>query len=195
MLGGDVTLVETRVDVGSCFRVTLAAEPVEQTGMIQDPASFAGRTADRSSTIDAIDLLTLQGCRILLAEDDPDNQRLIAHVLARAGADVTVVDNGAQAVAAVLESTDRGASREPFDAVLMDMQMPVKDGYGATAELRRRGFRGAIIALTAHAMASDRRKCLEAGCDDYASKPIDRRSLVQSICRGVAAPVDVATGV
>jgi CheY-like chemotaxis protein len=120
----------------------------------------------------------LAGRRILLAEDGPDNQRLIAFVLQKSGADVTTVDNGQLAVDAAIEASDAG---HPFHVVLMDMQMPVMDGYQAVALLRAKGYRLPIIALTAHAMTGDRQRCLAVGCDDYASKPIDRASLIEQI--------------
>jgi CheY-like chemotaxis protein len=113
-----------------------------------------------------------------LAEDSPDNQFLITTVMKRAGAAVTVTGDGRLAMDAAMAARDRG---EPFDLILMDMQMPVLDGYGAAALLRAQGYTGPIIALTAHAMSGDREKCLAAGCDDFATKPIDRRGLVSQV--------------
>src|SRR5262249_35416541 len=111
--------------------------------------------------------------RILLAEDGPDNQRLISMMLRKAGAEVCVVENGQMAI----ERTEI----ETFDLVLMDMAMPVMDGYTAARTLRVRGNRVPIVALTAHALAGEREKCLAAGCNAYLTKPIDRYDLLASI--------------
>ncbi len=129
---------------------------------------------------------------VLLAEDNAVNQRLVTRLLEKRGHHVTVVGNGAEAIA-VLERT-------PFDVVLMDVQMPEVDGFAATAEIRRReGEADAktphtpIIALTAHAMKGDEQRCLLAGMDAYLSKPIQIDALVAAIARVVPsapAPTD-----
>src|SRR5205085_8506649 len=101
------------------------------------------------------------------------NRKLIALVLQRAAVLLRSAENGQAALEAF--------AWEPFDLILMDMQMPVMDGYTATRELRRLGCKLPIIALTAHAMASDERKCREAGCSGYLTKPIDRAQLVAAV--------------
>jgi PAS domain S-box-containing protein len=186
MLGGDVVLVDSQEGVGSWFRARVSAGPLDDVTMVEDLGEILADSkvksgVDSSADTDEIDL---DGCCVLLAEDGPDNQRLISLVLKKAGADVTVARNGKIAVEKALAALNRRRDsdpKRPFDIVLMDMQMPVMDGYEATRLLRRSGFTGPIIALTAHAMAGDRQRCVATGCDDYLSKPIDRKRLIQVI--------------
>jgi CheY-like chemotaxis protein len=110
-------------------------------------------------------------------------------ILTRLGATVTAVADGQQAIDAYTT-----AARDPLgppDVVLMDMQMPVVDGYEATAQLRRVGVTTPIIALTAHARDSDRATCIEAGCTDFITKPLDPAILVETIQRHVGASPSV----
>jgi CheY-like chemotaxis protein len=93
------------------------------------------------------------------------------------------VGNGQLAVQEAHAALEAG---EPYDVILMDMQMPLLDGYGATSKLRQTGYRGPIVALTAHAMAGDRQRCESAGCDDYLSKPVDRAQLTATVARFAA---------
>ena len=118
--------------------------------------------------------------RILLAEDNPVNQKLAVRILEKEGHDVTVVANGRDAVAAV----ESGAT---FDLVLMDVQMPEMDGIQATRAIRAREAGGEvrlpIVAMTAHAMKGDREQCLEAGMDGYLSKPIKPQDVLETVLR------------
>jgi CheY-like chemotaxis protein len=101
------------------------------------------------------------------------------------------VENGQEAVDAVfgsLHGRRAGDDGVPFDAVLMDMQMPVMDGYEATRAIRQMGYRHPIVALTAHAMSTDRDKCLTVGCDDYITKPVNRDHLITVIRSWIATP-------
>ncbi len=183
MLGGDVTLVKSQPGLGSQFRVTIATGSVEGVGMLEMPNLLTLQESGRKETIGprVTPSAFLPG-RILLAEDGPDNQRLISHILSKAGAEVAIVDNGKKAVDATRAAAKAG---RPFDLILMDMQMPVMDGYEATMALREEGYTGWIVALTAHAMASDRQKCLNAGCNDYATKPIQRKEFFATLAKYV----------
>jgi len=117
-----------------------------------------------------------QSVRILLAEDNPVNQQLALLILTKAGYDVTVADNGHQAIAAF------ASHPENFDLILMDVQMPEMDGLAAARELRNRGFTAIpIIAMTANAMKGDREICLNAGMNDYIAKPIKREIIFKII--------------
>jgi len=112
------------------------------------------------------DVSALAGNRVLLVEDNDLNQQVATELLADAGFDVTVAENGAVAVERIQEAS--------FDLVLMDMQMPVMDGMAATREIRKLGLTGVpIIAMTANAMETDRERCLAAGMNDHLAKPID----------------------
>ena len=185
MLDGDVTLVETRPGEGTRFRLTVSTGDLEGVEMIEESSSAPSKQPRLEPFSDTAAAPPL-ACRILLAEDGPDNQRLIAHVLMKNGAKVTVVENGRLAVDVALAARD---SDESFDIILMDIQMPEMDGYEATGLLRQKSCATPIIALTANAMAGDRQKCLDAGCDDYVSKPINRRRLLDAIRAQLATAI------
>jgi PAS domain S-box-containing protein len=176
MLGGRID-VQSEPGHGSTFKATVATGSLDGVAMIRPHEQVSDQAVRGKAPGLRQPADTLAG-RVLLAEDGPDNQRLISFVLRKAGLDVAVVDNGQRAVAAALEAwrTD-----QPFDVILMDMQMPVQDGYSAASELRSLGYDRPIVALTAHAMSTDREKCLHAGCDDYAAKPIQRNELIRLI--------------
>ncbi len=182
MLGGSI-VVASEEGRGSTFRLTL---PVGD--MTKDAPCDAEAAASRCRD-DEPGEAPLRG-RILLVEDGPDNQRLIGHVLRKQGLDVDVVDNGRLAVDALLGAADRPA--QVYDLVLMDMQMPVMDGYEATRTLRAAGYCKPIVALTAHAMTRDRELCLSVGCDEFLTKPIDRAALLETIRRAVAPQGETA---
>jgi PAS domain S-box-containing protein len=163
-MGGDLVLAGSIPGKGSTFVFTM--DPGDSShGFSQvtttEPISKAG--------------VRLDGVRILVAEDHADNEELIRNFLTRAGAEVEVARNGAEAVAL--------ARSEKFDIILMDIQMPIMDGYAATRQLREEALSLPIIALTAHAMNDERERCLKAGFSDFLTKPLDITLLLSTIRR------------
>jgi len=174
LLGGTVFL-RSRPGHGSVFTLTMPAGfcPLDNL-----PANDAP-SLDRSPPADVpVENLQFQG-RVLVAEDVETNQILIKLILEQLKLDVTVVANGAEAV--------EKATQNAYDLILMDVQMPLKNGHEATRELRGLGMAVPIVALTAHAMKEDRQASLAAGCDDYLTKPIDRAKLVGVLARYLPA--------
>jgi signal transduction histidine kinase/CheY-like chemotaxis protein/HPt (histidine-containing phosphotransfer) domain-containing protein len=177
-LGGTLT-VESLANQGSTFWVRLPAEVPPGAPLVTSLQELPGPT----DAAPVQDPGLLQG-KVLLAEDGEDNQVLIATLLRRAGVTVAVVGSGDLALAQALTAAREG---HPFDLVLMDMQMPVLDGYQATRRLRAEGYQGRVVGLTAHAMAGERERCLEAGCDDYLAKPLDPESFSALLRRSLPA--------
>ncbi|MBK8268920.1 MAG: response regulator [Planctomycetes bacterium] len=185
MLRGSIS-VTSELGKGSTFIVTLAVPVTDESAFWKpelERMDVTSRIEGGSSTLKSeSETVSLLGVRVLLVEDGEDNRRLISHHLQKAGAVVSVVENGELAVDALkVGVASASLLRIPasFDLIIMDMQMPVLDGYSATKQLRKMGCRVPVIALTAHAMSDDREKCLQARCDDYITKPIDRRELIK----------------
>ncbi len=180
LLGGELRCTSTP-GVGSTFTASFRVGEIQATepAVANKPASPAASAA--SATADA-----LAGRRVLVVEDAQDNQRLIQHYLAKSGAQVVLAENGALGRDAAIKARQQGRA---FDIILMDMQMPLLDGYSATRQLRAAGCNEPILALTAHASADDRNNCLGAGCNGYLTKPVDRHNLIRVILSHILAPI------
>lgn len=181
LLGGSIEASGTP-GKGSTFAVTIpyvaAAQLRRYDTEAETQADDATGSVEGGAPAKSIAAGELEGL-VLVAEDVPDNQRWIKSHLSSAGLVVELADNGQIAVDKALGALATG---RPYDLIVMDMQMPVMDGQQAVAELRSAAYRGPIIALTAHAMFTDRDQIMASGCDDYASKPIDKATLV-ALCR------------
>jgi signal transduction histidine kinase/ActR/RegA family two-component response regulator len=167
-LGGDIT-VRSELGKGSCFTATIGTGPLAGIPLV----SFTSEAMLPKSSPQAVARPMLPPARILIVEDGATNRKLLRLILQRAGATVSLAENG--------EIGLRMALQQPFDVILMDMQMPVMDGYTATRRLRERDVQTPIIALTAHAMGGDEAKCLQAGCSNYLSKPVETDRLLRCL--------------
>jgi signal transduction histidine kinase/ActR/RegA family two-component response regulator len=181
-LGGDIT-VSSRLGAGTTFVLSIDA------GLcVAAPTAAVTPWANEPRPSRAKDRPRFQG-RVLLAEDVPGLQMMISRLLGRLNLQVEIADDGQMACAMVEKSRAEGT---PFDLILMDIQMPVMNGLQATQWLREHQWKGPIVALTAHAMVGDRERYLNAGCDDYLSKPIQNEQLHEVLGRYLvrcAAPV------
>ena len=175
MLGGKLAAT-SRPGQGSCFRLTVDTGPIDHLSFVSQKSSTDSQPVQSGSGAQWR-TKALHG-KVLLAEDCIDNQRLMQVVLRRMGFDVELAENGQIAYDKVVAAEQ---AQQPYDIILMDMQMPLLDGYQATLRLRQTGYDLPIIALTAYAMRGDRDKCLQAGCDDYATKPIQPQQLFQTL--------------
>jgi PAS domain S-box-containing protein len=172
LLGGSIG-VQSQPGLGSLFTFSIdAGRP--QFGKSKIPITGDVIPSAPKCTTDE----ALHGKHILLVEDGQINRQLIEIVLRDAGMQVTLTENGKQGLEAALEQV--------FDAVLLDMQMPVMDGYTAATEMRAAGVRYPIIALTAHAMSGDAEKCFQVGCSHYLSKPIEAERLLCTLASVMA---------
>lgn len=168
LLGGELTLT-SEVGKGSVFSLTIPANVDVTNQPLVDRQNLAGSTDHSEAKAGQPGF----SGNILVAEDSPTNQILIKSMLERSGLQVTIAEDGIEALQKVLT--------QQFDLILMDMMMPHMNGYEAVKELRKAGINTPVIAVTANAMKGDDKKCLEVGCDDYLAKPIDRRELFKML--------------
>jgi CheY-like chemotaxis protein len=172
LLGGSVTMISEE-GAGSVFSLAIPmGHETEGDGPeAQDREQFGSSNKGDEDSEDFSEL-EVSG-RVLVAEDCQTNQTLIKLVLERLGLEVTIAQNGQEVV--------EKATSEHFDLILMDIQMPVMNGYEAAKVLREQQVTIPIVAVTAYAMKGDCEKCLAAGCDDYLSKPIERKELLKKL--------------
>ena len=181
-LGGDVELTKSEPGRGSVFTITIdPGKPREILFRGEDRTKVS--PLFRESESKSVDI---KGLSVLVVDDSPDNQSLVKKLLKLAGATAEPARNGIEGV----EKATTGL----YDLVLMDLQMPEMDGYQATRELRARGFAKPIIALTAHAMKEEKKRCLESGFDDHVTKPIDKVTLLQRLAYYSAKRASVLDG-
>ena len=184
-LGGDIT-VQSAPRAGSTFTLSIPVGSPTELQVSPRAGESEGLTAFNPASVPSP---RIHG-RILVADDNEANRRLISLRLRRAGADVVTAGDGQEAID---RTNEAAVERRPFDAVIMDMQMPVVDGYDAVRDLRARGFTNPIIAITAYAMSEDREECLALGCDDFISKPIEWDRFLAKLTRLLVA-TDGASG-
>ena len=184
-LGGEITM-ESVYGVGTRVTLTIATGNVPPENLLSELQRT--EVPDLREVATPLPSENLSG-KVLLVEDGPDNQQYISFLLKKLGLDFVLAENG--------EAALKSCSKESFDLVLMDMQMPVMDGYTATRKLRQGGFETPIVALTANTMKQDVQRILDAGCNDVMGKPFDRGSFVSMLAKhlrpGMVKPLSSVT--
>lgn len=175
-LGGDVYLAESTPGQGSTFVATVKTGDVSKSPTI---TSFENLLSDPADLIEPTEVLgpkqNISDFKVLLVEDSLDNQLLVQSFLEMEGVTVDLASDGEEGM--------KKAENGDHDLVIMDIQMPVMDGYSATAALRQHGYKKPIVAFTAHAFEDERERCLNIGFTDFLSKPIKKRALVECIVK------------
>lgn len=161
-LGGDLNLKESLVNRGSVFQLML-------------PITSINKEKKKNQKIKQDALEKMKGMNVLIAEDSEDNRTFLNIVLKSKNLNLTMVENGLQALNRASYATDH------FDLIILDLQMPIMDGYEAVSKMRKNGIDKPIIALTAHAFSQDRERCLKAGFTDYLSKPVSPTELINKL--------------
>lgn len=185
-LGGDVTCV-SEPGAGSTFTLTVRAEAVRELPSLDEVTPPLPAPAEKVEAVeDSRARVSVGGSApsVLVVEDVAINRKLAVALMSRQGYRVEEAQNGKVGVDMALRALADG---EPFGVILMDMQMPVMDGYEATRELRAAGYSRPIVALTAHSADGQREMCLAAGCDEYVSKPFFKHDLLERVARWIAS--------
>lgn len=174
LLGGNVYLKSSEEGEGSVFVATFQADLIERKDLPEQALSPAldGETPKEKI---ANSVGKLSGFRVLLVEDNFDNQILVSSFLRSTGVNLSIASNGKEGV--------EKCQSQDFDTILMDLQMPVMDGYKALMIIRERGYRGPVLALTAYAMKDEKERALQSGFDEHMSKPLNRETLISTLER------------
>lgn len=173
MLGGWIE-VQSEPDQGSTFSVAISTGPLDNVPLVDPQPRASSESSNGDAERDAFN------CRVLVVDDQPEVRYLVQNAIKEMGGEAVLATNGHEALEALEHAARSGRA---IQVVIMDMQMPVMDGYQAASRLRKIGCQTPIIAVTAHAMQGDRERCLEVGCDEYVTKPIDFRKLLTLVRR------------
>lgn len=167
MLGGEITLKSSAINYGSIFEFYITYTPKEKVEFESKSSTFSTNRGHGEDTLNHL--------KALIVEDSLENQLLLQTYLNRKNVITFMASNGSEALKMYLNNK--------LDFILMDMQMPILDGYSATEELRKLGCKIPIIAITGYAMKEDSERCLNSGCDAYLSKPINSEILLETVLR------------